>query len=186
MRVPIELPRSYRLINHGPTTLISAAHAGQRNVMAAAWAMPLDFSPPKVAVVIAADTHTRKLIEASGAFVVAVPTLAQIALVDAVGNCSGKEVDKFQKFAITASPGSMIEAPLIDGCASWMECRVMPEPHMEKSYDLFVGEVIAAWVDDEVFSGGRLREDLPDERRSLHHIAGGNYVLTGRSVSASR
>ena len=44
--VPLE--KAYRLLNHGPTVLVSAQHAGECNVMAAAWACALDFSPPKV------------------------------------------------------------------------------------------------------------------------------------------
>ena len=51
-RRDVALPHAYRLLNHGPTVLVSAAHAGRANVMAAAWAMPLDFDPPKVTVVI--------------------------------------------------------------------------------------------------------------------------------------
>ncbi len=184
MRTPIELAKSYRLLNHGPTTLISAAAGGRRNVMAAAWVMPLDFSPPKIAAVIASDSFTRELVEASGAFVVAVPTFAQIDLVDAVGNCSGRDEDKFEKYAIAAAPASLVEAPLIEGCAAWLECRVIREPANQSSYDLFIAEVVAAWADDEVFTGGRLRDDLPEARRSIHHIAGGNYALTGRLVSA--
>ncbi|MFS9605278.1 hypothetical protein Q6241_29550, partial [Klebsiella pneumoniae] len=49
---PVELAKCYRLLNHGPTTLVTSAHNGVRNVMAAAWAMPLDFDPPKVLVVV--------------------------------------------------------------------------------------------------------------------------------------
>ena len=41
MRVPVELRRAYRLLNHGPATLVSAAAGGRVNVMAAAWVMPL-------------------------------------------------------------------------------------------------------------------------------------------------
>ena len=44
---PVSLDKAYRLLNHGPTVLVSAAHAGQHNVMAAAWACALDFVPPK-------------------------------------------------------------------------------------------------------------------------------------------
>lgn len=51
-RKVVDLPHAYRLLNHGPVTLVSSAHGGAQNVMAAAWAMPLDFTPPKVAVVI--------------------------------------------------------------------------------------------------------------------------------------
>src|SRR6218665_728910 len=50
--VSVDLAKAYRLINHAPTVLVSAGHGPRRNVMAAAWNMPLDFAPPKVAVVI--------------------------------------------------------------------------------------------------------------------------------------
>ena len=73
---PVPLDKSWRLMNHGPTVLVSSAHGGRRNVMAAAWNMPLDFDPPKVAVVIDKSTYTRELIEASGEFVLAVPSQA--------------------------------------------------------------------------------------------------------------
>lgn len=62
---PVELTKSYLLMNHGPVTLVSSAHGERRNVMAASWAMPLDFSPPKVAVVVDSRAYTRELIEAN-------------------------------------------------------------------------------------------------------------------------
>ena len=68
MRISVPLAHAYRLLNHGPLTLISSAHADQRNIMAAARAMPVDFQPPKVAVVIDKSSHTRQLIEASWPF----------------------------------------------------------------------------------------------------------------------
>jgi flavin reductase (DIM6/NTAB) family NADH-FMN oxidoreductase RutF len=81
-RIAVPLPKAYRLLNHGPTVLVSSAHAGRRNVMAAAWNMPLDFDPPKVAVVIDKATLTRELVEASGEFVLNVPSRQQAALIE--------------------------------------------------------------------------------------------------------
>ena len=52
MRQPVALGHACRLINHGPTVLVSSEHDGRRNVMAAAWSMPVEFTPPRVAVVI--------------------------------------------------------------------------------------------------------------------------------------
>ena len=75
---PVELKKAYRLINHGPTILVSAENEGVKNVMAAAWACALDFSPPKVTVVLDKMTKTRELVERSGVFVVQVPTVAQL------------------------------------------------------------------------------------------------------------
>lgn len=65
---PIDLDRAYRLLNIGATTLVSAAHEGDADIMAAAWATALDLTPCKATVVIDKSHYTRKLIEKSGFF----------------------------------------------------------------------------------------------------------------------
>ncbi|KGW45139.1 flavin reductase domain protein, FMN-binding protein [Burkholderia pseudomallei MSHR684] len=75
----VDLKKAYRLINHGPTVLVSAHHDGVDNVMAAAWACALDFSPPKLTVVLDKAAKTRELIEQSGRFVIQVPTGRAVA-----------------------------------------------------------------------------------------------------------
>lgn len=181
MRVAVPLPKACRLLNHGPTTLIASAHGDRRNVMAAAWVMPLDFDPPKAAVVVAEGTFTRTLVEASGELVIALPTVAQAALVLAVGNESGEDVDKFAKHGIVTEPASKVGAPLIAGCAAWLECRIVPEPAIAQRYDLFVAEVVAAWADDASFRTGRWT--FPDDaHRTIHHVAGGHFFRTGDPV----
>jgi flavin reductase (DIM6/NTAB) family NADH-FMN oxidoreductase RutF len=62
---PVPLEKTYRLLNHGPTVLVSARHKGVENVMAA-WAGALDFDPPKLTVVIDKMTRTRALVEGAG------------------------------------------------------------------------------------------------------------------------
>ena len=184
MRVPVDLAKSYLLLNHGPVTLVTSAHGGRRNVMAASWAMPLDFDPPKVAVVIDKSTLTRELIEAAGEFVLNIPTAAQAAAVLAVGSCSGRDGDKFARCHLATAPATIIAAPLLDGCAAWLECRVIREPHNERSYDLFLGEVVAAYADDRLFSANRWH--FPDpESHTLHYVAGGQFFRTGEALIAS-
>jgi len=56
-REPVDLSRATQLLNHDPVTLITSAHGGRSNVMAASWAMPLDFNPPKVVVVVDSRTE---------------------------------------------------------------------------------------------------------------------------------
>jgi flavin reductase (DIM6/NTAB) family NADH-FMN oxidoreductase RutF len=185
VRVPVELPKSYRLLNHGPVTLVASAHGGRRNLMAAAWVMPLDFDPPKLAAVIARGTLTRTLVEGSGEAVVSVPVAAQAGLVMAVGSASGTEGDKFARHGIATAPASKVAAPLVEGCAAWLECRVLPEPRVQEAYDLFVLEVVAAWADDAVFPGGRWR--FPDDaRRTIHHVSGGAFFRTGPEFVAAK
>ena len=175
---PVPLAQSCRLLNHGPTVLVSSAHGDRRNVMAAAWNMPLDFDPPKVAVVIDKATFTRELIEASGEFVLAVPGQAIAAQVLAVGSRSGRDGDKFAALGLATHPAARVAAPLPAGCIGWLECRVIPEPHIQQTYDLFLGEVLAAWADPAVFSEGRWHFE-GNAQRSIHYVAGGQFFATG-------
>ena len=92
---PVALDKAYRLMNHGPTVLVSASHAGVANVMAAAWAGVLDFTPPKLTVVLDKATATRALIEASGQFALQLPTRAMATLTTGVGTDSTHTVPNF-------------------------------------------------------------------------------------------
>lgn len=183
MRIPVELSQAYRLLNHGPVTLVSSAHEGKQNVMAAAWAMPLDFDPPKVAVVIDANTFTRTLIEASGEFALNIPCQAIAAQVLKAGSASGKDVDKFAHTGLGGFPAKVIGTPLIEGCVAWMECRVLPRPDNEKRHDLFLAEVVAAQADERVFREGRWQFNN-DELRTLHYFGGGSFAITGDTIEA--
>lgn len=184
-RVPVELSRAYRLLNHGPVVLVTSAHDGESNVMAASWSMPLDFSPPKVAVVIDRNTRTRELVEASGTFALNVPSRKIAAETLAVGSASGKEMDKFDELGLVTFQGENIAAPLLEGCLGWLECRVIPEPHIQGTYDLFLGEVVAAWADPAAFRNGHwvFEEGTP---RTIHYIAGGNFFETGEAFEVKK
>lgn len=181
----VPLDKAYRLLNHGPTVLVSSAHQGVVNVMAAAWSMPLDFDPPKVAVVIDKTTLTRQLVEGSGVFALNIPCSAMAGQTLAVGNDSARTVpDKLLRHGVTTFAASRIDAPLVHGCIGWLECRVVPEPHNQSRYDLFIAEVVAAWADARVFAVGRWHFDQASPKlRSLHYVAGGQFFVTGESLS---
>ncbi|WP_035604795.1 flavin reductase family protein [Hylemonella gracilis] len=190
MRAAVELAKSYRLLNHGPTVLVSAAHGGQRNIMAAAWNMALDFAPPKVSLVLDKSTYTRELVEASGHFCLNVPCRAQAGAVLALGQLSGRELrgnadggDKFTRFGLDTVAASSCEAPLLEGCVAWLECRLIPEPRNQQLYDLFIGEVVAAWADTRVFADGHWRYDDSSDPalRTLHYVAGGHFFAIGEA-----
>ena len=180
----VPLPQAYRLLNHGPTVLVSSAAGARRNVMAAAWCMPLDFDPPKIVVVIDKSTFTRELIGASGEFAINVPPRALLDATVAAGNDSGRDTDKFAALDLPTFAATQIAAPLVGGCVAWLECKVVPEAHNQERYDLFIGEVVAARADSRVFHNGRWHFD-DDALRTLHHVAGGAFFMTGKAVGGS-
>ena len=186
--IEVELSKAYRLLNHGPTILVSSSYNGNQNIMAAAWNMPLDFDPPKICVVIDKNTYTRELIEASGTFAINVPCVAQVDLVTKLGSTSGRELqgtDKFAENQLQTFAAKHIAAPLLTGCVAWLECKIIPEPHNQNSYDLFIAEVVAAYADERVFSDGHWHFEEHDELRTIHHIAGGAFFATGAAIQSS-
>ena len=184
---PVALHHASRLINHGPTVLVTSAHGGRRNVMAAAWSMPVEFTPPRIAVVIDKKTFTRELVSASGVFGLCLPGIVMADLAYAVGSVSGREQDKFAQHAIRSHAGAATGVPLIeDGCAAWLECRLIPERHTEDAYDTCFAEVVAAAADPRVFANGHwdYREDNTG-LQTLHHLGGGHFVRPRGMVRAA-
>lgn len=186
---PVALEHASRLINHGPTVLITSAHGGHRNVMAAAWSMPVEFTPPRIAVVIDKKTFTRELVMAAGVFALCVPGAVLADATFAVGCVSGREVpDKLARFGLTAQPGPVLGMPVIEeGCCAWMECRLIPERHTEEAYDTCFAEVVAAAADERVFRNGRWAfSDAHADLHTLHHLGAGAFAVAGRVVQAHK
>jgi flavin reductase (DIM6/NTAB) family NADH-FMN oxidoreductase RutF len=187
MRQPVQPEHACRLVNHGPTVLVSTVHGDRRNVMAAAWSMPVEFVPPRIAVVVDKRTYSAELVRASGVLALNLPCRAQADLVTTVGNTTGRDGDKFARFGIGAFAGPLLGLPLVEGCVAWMECRVLDEPQAAERYDTLFCEVQGAWADDRVFAAGRwsFRADNAD-LHTLHHLGGGHYAVPAATLQATR
>ena len=180
----IELPKFYRLLNIGPTTLVSAKADDRENVMAVAWSGIIDYQPvPKASIVLAKESFTRSLIEQSGYFVIQVPVASQAKMVLELGAQSGRNNPRkpedcgAELFYVEGCP-----VPLVKGCAGWILCKVIDEPHNQQVHDLFIGEVIGAWADDVVFDGHWKFEQASSEWRTLHYVAGGSFYTMGERL----
>jgi flavin reductase (DIM6/NTAB) family NADH-FMN oxidoreductase RutF len=191
MRATVELKHASRLLNHGPTVLVSVARQGVRNLMAAAWSMPVEFDPPRIAVVIDKSTYTRELVVEGGMLALNLPCRAQADLVFTVGSVSGRDEkvraggDKFSCYGIEAFEGPVLGQPLVAGCVAWMEGRVMTESHSQQAYDTFFVEIVSAQADDRIFRAGRWRMDgAHPQLHTLHHLSGGLFAVPMAAVSA--
>lgn len=57
-KIPLPLREVYRLLEHGPTVLVTSARNGRANVMTMSWHMIVNFDPPIVACVISNRDYT--------------------------------------------------------------------------------------------------------------------------------
>jgi flavin reductase (DIM6/NTAB) family NADH-FMN oxidoreductase RutF len=187
MRQPVALHHASRLVNHGPTVLVTTEHAGRRNIMAAAWSMPVEFTPPRIAVVVDKKTFTSELLRSSGRFALSLPVPALADITYRVGSESGRDLDdgtdKFGRHGIAVFTGPTLGLPLVEGCCAWLELRRIPEPHSEQAYDTVFGEVVSAQADPRVFAQGRwsFRDDNAT-LHTLHHLGSSAFAVPSRVV----
>ncbi|MBV8044403.1 flavin reductase family protein [Pluralibacter sp.] len=184
---PVDLKHACRLLNHGPTILITSydEQLARRNVMAAAWSMPVEFDPPRIAVVVDKSAWSRELIERSGRFGIVVPGVEATNWTYAVGSVSGRDEDKFNCYGIPVIQGPAFGLPLIEEkCLAWMECRLLPATGAQEKYDTLFGEVVSAAADEQAFVAGRWQFD-DDKRNTLHHLGAGTFVTSGRLIRAA-
>ena len=81
----------------------------------------------------------------------------------------------------------MLGVPLLEaGCAAWLECRLIREPHAEDAYDTCFAEVVAAAADPRVFADGHwsFRDDNVG-LQTIHHLGGGHFVHAGAVARAN-
>ncbi len=175
--IPIDTAKAYRLLQVGPTTPISAKHDGVENVMATAWVGI--GGPNKMMAYIGKQAFTRTLVEKSGYFVVQIPTVSQMELVLYAGEHSlGAEPDKNANISFFYPEA--FDLPLVEGCAGWIVCKVMPDEAYQEKNDLFMGEIVGAYSDDRVFNGHWLFDQAPDELQTVHYVAGGQFYAIGK------
>jgi len=129
MRVPLELRRSYRLLNHGPVVLVSAAAGGKDNLMPVAWNVPLDFEPARVALVLSAEAHTRKLIEESGELAISIPPASMLDAVYEAGHVSGHDVDKWARCGFQRVAASRADRTVPVGARGFAQLAEIPVPN---------------------------------------------------------
>ena len=182
---PVAPEHASRLLNHGPTVLVTTAFAGQRNLMAAAWSMPVEFTPPRIAIVIDKSTLTKELINASGQFAIVIPSAEFATQTYAAGSISRRDGDKFDRLQLHVQQGPVLGLPVLeDGCIAWMECRLIPESHTEQAYDTCFAEVISAAADPRAFSNGHWHMDVSDPAtHTIHHLGGGLFMSLGGQIT---
>jgi flavin reductase (DIM6/NTAB) family NADH-FMN oxidoreductase RutF len=105
--------------------------------MTMGWHMVMEFSPALIGCLISGGNHSFELIRNSRQCVINIPTVDLAETVVKIGNCSGRDVDKFSEFALTPKPGTHVRAPLIEECYANFECRLADSAWVKK-YNLFV------------------------------------------------
>jgi flavin reductase (DIM6/NTAB) family NADH-FMN oxidoreductase RutF len=167
-----ELPLSdvYRLIEPGPVVLLTTRARGRANVMTMSWHMMVEFTPPMIACVVSSNDFSFAALRRTKECVIAIPAIGLAEKVVRIGNCSGRDTDKFATSWLTPLPAERVAAPLIAECFANLECRVV-DTRLVNKYNLFMLEVVKAWVDPG-----------QSKPKTIHHVGNGAFVVDGEIV----
>ncbi len=166
----LPLPKVYQLLEPGPVVMLTTSHRGRANVMTMSWHMMMEFEPPLIACVVSSGDYSFTALRATKQCVIAIPSVELAPQVVKVGNCSGRDVEKFEAFGLTPVPASQVAPPLIEECFANLECKVV-NTRLVNSYNLFVLEVLQAWVDP--------KQKNP---QTIHHQGYGAFVVDGEKI----
>lgn len=155
----------------GAVVLLATAHRGRANVMPLAWLTMLDFDPPLVGLVMGDRNYSFAALKTTRACTLNVPTVEIARQTVDCGVVSGAEINKFAKFGLTPIPAARVRAPLVKECPLNFECRVV-DMGMVKKYDLFVLEVVKAWIDFPA----------PKRLETIHHLGGERFMVAGPTI----
>jgi flavin reductase (DIM6/NTAB) family NADH-FMN oxidoreductase RutF len=170
MMKDLPLSKVYQLLEPGPVVLLTTARKGRTNVMTMSWHMMVEFEPPLVACVVSNANHSFAALRTTKECVIAVPALALAPKVVQVGNCSGRDVEKFEKFGLTPMLAEHVAPPLVAECFANLECKVS-DTRLVNPYNLFVLEVLKAWINP-----------AQKNPKTIHHHGCGRFAVDGAMI----
>jgi flavin reductase (DIM6/NTAB) family NADH-FMN oxidoreductase RutF len=98
---------------------------------------------PHFACVVSNRNHSFAALRATKECGIAIPVLGLAPKIVEVGNCSGRNVDKFERFGLTPAPAELVAPPLVAECFANLECKVADARFVNK-YSMFVLEMLKA------------------------------------------
>ena len=165
---PIE--KAFTFIEPGPVVLVTTHNSSpyKHNIMTITWHMVLDFTP-QIALTTGPWNYSFNAMIKNKECVLAIPTVEMAEKVIRIGDCSGKDIDKFKTFGLTPLPAKKVKAPLIAECLACIECKV--SDYIEPQ-GIFILEGVNAWFD-------------PDhkEQRTFHAKGDGTFITDGQTLN---
>jgi flavin reductase (DIM6/NTAB) family NADH-FMN oxidoreductase RutF len=125
---------------------VTARHGADLSIMTANWLTQCSFEPPLLALAVESNSHSRQMIEDSGAFAINIYESGQRELAGSLGRTFGKHPEKISEVAW--KPGPLTGSPLLDTALSWVECKIVSSMPAG-DHVLFVAAVVEVGLNRE-------------------------------------
>ncbi len=162
------------LLGPTPAALVSCGRGEEHCIISLAWVGVVNLSPPQVSIAVRPDHYVYHVIKESGEFVINIPSEKQVHIVDGCSTLSGRNVNKFEYFRLSAVRGTLKQAPMIEECPVSMECKLEKNIALD-SHNLLIGLVVSSFVDDAVTNE---KGSVDFNRCRMLGFCSGNYLTT--------
>ena len=152
---------------------MTTARDQKANVMTMSWHTMIDFEPPILGCVMSDQNFSFDLLKETKECVINIPTVEMLPQIVAIGNTSGRDIDKIEKFNLKIEKATFVQAPLLSQCYANLECKVIDIQNVKK-YDLFILEVVQGWM-----------WKLKKRAKTVHHCGDGVFVVDGQIIKTS-
>lgn len=141
----------------------------------------MGINPPLVYISSHKEHHTNQGILENETYSINFPTTRMLAVTDYCGLVSGSQVDKSVLFETFY--GELGTAPMIAECPVNLECRVVKEFSIQHR-QIFVGEVVQAYVDEEFVVDRGERKGVADMTRldPIIYALDNRYYRIGETI----
>ncbi len=130
--------------------VVVTCHAqGRDNAMSVAWFSSISQKPPLIGVSIYPNRYTYELILEAKEFGINFLSLEKAELIAGVGGCSGRDVDKFERFNLGKESSLATNVPIMKDAYAAYECT-LHSSYTIGDHEWFVGEVVATHYDEGV------------------------------------
>ncbi len=160
-----------------PVVMATVGDNTNSNIITIAWTGVVCSQPPRVYVSVRHERHSYEMLKSTNNFVINFVSEKLLAACDYCGIRSGREIDKFAEMKLTKTPATEVSAPLIAESPINMECKVFEVLNLG-SHDMFLADVVAIHVDDELITDGKI--DYAKAR--LVNYQHGEYYATGKHL----
>lgn len=162
-----------------PAVMVSCQKPGDKpNIITVAWTGTICSDPAMVYISVRPERHSYNIIKKTGEFVINLTTEKLAKITDLCGVKSGRDIDKFREYGLTAMKSQHVKAPSIGESPVNIECRVKQIIPLG-SHDMFIAEVLGVTVDAEYMDkNGKF--DLAKARPLVY--SHGEYFAEGRFI----
>lgn len=169
------------MLNPVPVVMVSCGSTMEEyNILTVAWCGTICSDPPMCYISLRPERHSYPIIKKNKEFVINLVPSSLTEISDWCGVRSGKKFNKFLETNLTPVKGQKVQAPLIYESPVNLEC-VVKEIIPLGSHDMFLAEIVAVNVDDNLFD--KKTKEMRLERANLIAYSNGHYYNLGKIIN---